>query len=222
MRALRRENLPLDYGASWTTLFLSPLFGALAAWFGIAMITLAAQPEVNLLGRAFQLVKWDDPSSPMTLAAAFLLGFSERWFDAVVGALDRHAEGQETASAGALRAGAPPQPAAPRAAAAGQPAQPPPTPSAGGATIQLPAEPITPVQVVHGKIVLDKPADTDFTVALSSNQPEFPVQPQAITIAKGQSEVSFEVVPRGDAGAEQVTITATINNVSISGVIDFH
>ena len=32
MRALKREDVPLDYGASWTTLFLSPLFGALSGW----------------------------------------------------------------------------------------------------------------------------------------------------------------------------------------------
>ena len=89
MRALKRDNVPLDYGASWTTLFLSPLFGALTGWFGIALITLAARPELNLLGPAFRLVDWYNPFSPITIGVAFLMGFSERLFDAVAGALDK-------------------------------------------------------------------------------------------------------------------------------------
>ena len=64
MRAIRRDDIPLDYGASWTTLFLSPLFGALAAWFGIALITVLARPDLQLLGEAFRLVRWDDPRGP--------------------------------------------------------------------------------------------------------------------------------------------------------------
>ena len=92
MRALNRDDVPLDYGASWTTLFLSPLLGALAGWFGVAIITLAADPRLNLLGEAFRLVQWDHPTGPATLAIAFLLGFSERFFDAVVGALERRVD----------------------------------------------------------------------------------------------------------------------------------
>jgi hypothetical protein len=44
-RALKNDDIPLDYGASWTTLFLSPIFGALVGWFGIALIKLLTQPE---------------------------------------------------------------------------------------------------------------------------------------------------------------------------------
>jgi hypothetical protein len=104
MRALRREDVPLDYGASWTTLFLSPLFGALAGWFGVAIIALAANPPANLLGPAFQLVRWDDPSGPQTLAVAFLLGFSERFFDAVVKAVEKNVERDEAQQREASRA----------------------------------------------------------------------------------------------------------------------
>lgn len=103
MRALKRDDVPLDYGASWTTLFLSPLFGALTGWFGIALITLAARPELNLLGPAFRLVDWYNPFGPITIGIAFLLGFSERLFDAVVGALENNA--------GVVRAAAAPAPA---------------------------------------------------------------------------------------------------------------
>lgn len=95
MRALRRDNVPLDYGASWTTLFLSPLFGAMIGWFGIALITLATDPRIGLLGGAFAMVHWDDPFGPATLGIAFLLGFSERLFDAVVGAIEKNADAQQ-------------------------------------------------------------------------------------------------------------------------------
>src|SRR5206468_466496 len=71
MRNLKREDVPLDYGASWTTLFLSPLFGALAGWFGIALIAFATQPGISLLGDAFRSVSWDDPSGVSSLAIAF-------------------------------------------------------------------------------------------------------------------------------------------------------
>ena len=96
-RALKREDVPLDYGASWTTLFLSPLLGALAGWFGIALIELASSPSLNLLGSAFQLVEWDHPSHAATLAIAFALGFSERLFDAIVGAVEKHAGAEDRA-----------------------------------------------------------------------------------------------------------------------------
>jgi hypothetical protein len=91
MRALKRDDIPLDYGASWTTLFLSPLFGAITGWFGIALLSLAARPELNLLGSAFRLADWNNPFGSVTLAIAFLMGFSERLFDAVVGALEKNA-----------------------------------------------------------------------------------------------------------------------------------
>ena len=91
MRALKREDVPLDYGASWTTLFLSPLFGAIVGWFGLVIIALAADPRVKLLGSAFQLVSWYRPYEVPALAVAFLLGFSERLFDSVVAALEQHA-----------------------------------------------------------------------------------------------------------------------------------
>lgn len=108
MRALRREDLPLDYGASWTTLFLSPLFGALTGWFGVALISLLSEPELGLLGPAFLLVRWDDALGPATLSVAFLLGFSERFFDAIVGAVERHARKDEAGQKTELGAGGAP------------------------------------------------------------------------------------------------------------------
>ena len=40
-RSLDRKEVPTDYGASWTTLFLSPVAGGLGAWAGILLSGLA-------------------------------------------------------------------------------------------------------------------------------------------------------------------------------------
>jgi hypothetical protein len=84
-RATVATDVPLDYGASWATLFLSPVFGALAAWFGVALIDLGVQAGV--FGAAFGTVKWDNPTGLWTVGLAFLLGFSERFFDTVASAV---------------------------------------------------------------------------------------------------------------------------------------
>jgi hypothetical protein len=86
MRAIRQPAFSSDYGASWNTLFLSPLFGALSAWFGIGLITVLANPSVKALGPLFSLVQWEHPLMLSTLATAFLLGFSERFFDSLIDA----------------------------------------------------------------------------------------------------------------------------------------
>jgi hypothetical protein len=91
-RTLKREDLPLDYGASWTTLFLSPVLGALTGWFGVALISLLANDRVKLLGTTFTLVDWSNPKSSWTLGIAFVLGFSERLFDSIVSILENHTQ----------------------------------------------------------------------------------------------------------------------------------
>jgi hypothetical protein len=225
MRALRREELPLDYGASWTTLFLSPLFGALAAWFGVALITLATQPSVNLLGDAFRLVEWNTPTAPATLAVAFLLGFSERLFDAVVGAVERHAEGTRAAEEAAKAAGTtapviPPR--APSGDTAIQPAAPgtPVPPNSEGPKIVLEDDPL-PVGVVSGKVVLGKPAGAATGVNLSTNRSEFVPTPAALTIPAGELEGEFDIVPKGNAPGGSVRVTARVGNVEVNDTIDF-
>lgn len=56
-RSLReREAIPTDYGAYWTSFYLSPVFGALAAWAGILLIVGLA--EFNLLSGPFERVQW--------------------------------------------------------------------------------------------------------------------------------------------------------------------
>ncbi|HET8922559.1 MAG TPA: choice-of-anchor D domain-containing protein [Candidatus Acidoferrum sp.] len=80
-RSLDRKDVPTDYGASWTTLFLSPVAGALGAWAGILLSGLAA--NIGVLGSNFR-ADWDNPCQPLTLAIALIFGFSERLLDSVL------------------------------------------------------------------------------------------------------------------------------------------
>jgi hypothetical protein len=83
-RALQAKGTPTDYGASWNTLFLSPLFGALAGWFGVILLQGLGSLDIlspNLL---------DKLNQPLTsISLAFLLGFSERFFDTLVKSFDK-------------------------------------------------------------------------------------------------------------------------------------
>jgi hypothetical protein len=85
-RSLERKDVPTDYGASWTTLFLSPVAGALGAWAGILLATLAS--ELKVLGTAF-VANWDHPTTSLSLAIALLFGFSERLLDSVLDKLEQ-------------------------------------------------------------------------------------------------------------------------------------
>lgn len=131
-RSLDRKDVPTDYGASWTTLFLSPVAGALGAWSGVVVSELAVQ--LGVLGKIFEgfLVK---PPSDLALAAALIFGFSERLLDEV---LDKVAgkvvAGQTTGKNGKN----PPAAAAPGAPAAA-PAPPAPAPGAPAAAPAAPA-----------------------------------------------------------------------------------
>jgi hypothetical protein len=95
-RSLDRKDVPTDYGASWTTLFLSPVAGALGAWAGILVAGLAV--KLNVLGSDFD-VNWIDPCQmpPLTLAVALLFGFSERLLDSVLDKAEGKALGGSTA-----------------------------------------------------------------------------------------------------------------------------
>jgi Carboxypeptidase regulatory-like domain len=88
MRSIGKPEFAIDHGASWSTLFLSPLFGALNAWFGVGLITVLASSKVQALGPLFSLVRWDHPLLLSTLSAAFVLGFSERWFKSLMKAAE--------------------------------------------------------------------------------------------------------------------------------------
>ena len=92
-RTLYRENVPTDYGASWTTLFLSPAVGALMGWCGILLIILGLKMQV--LGQ-MMAVSWCNSTEPVAMGLAFLLGFSERFFDGILKQLEDRAQPQAT------------------------------------------------------------------------------------------------------------------------------
>ena len=86
-RSLNRADVPSDYGASWTTLFLSPLVGALAAWFGVALIVWLRQ--MGVLGDAlFSQIQWNGAVDGVLIGTAFALGFSERLFTSLLSAVE--------------------------------------------------------------------------------------------------------------------------------------
>jgi len=97
-RSLYRADVPTDYGASWTSLFLSPVVGALAGWSGVLLIILGVQ--LNVLGPLFKLgmSDWCNPYTPFALGSAFLLGFSERAFDGILKQLEEKTQAQVQAS----------------------------------------------------------------------------------------------------------------------------
>jgi len=58
----------------------------------------AANPALGILGTIFETIRWEAPFTPISLAVAFLQGFSERFFDQVGSLLEQHAV-KETESA---------------------------------------------------------------------------------------------------------------------------
>ncbi|AXC15101.1 hypothetical protein ACPOL_5857 [Acidisarcina polymorpha] len=84
-RALHRTDTPSDYGASWTTVFLSPVTGALAGWAGILFCSVAV--KFQILGKIFEQA-WDDPHKPLVMGLALAFGFSERLLDNLFNQLD--------------------------------------------------------------------------------------------------------------------------------------
>jgi Putative Ig domain/Carboxypeptidase regulatory-like domain len=97
-KQLKRADVPSDYGASWTTLFLSPVLGALLGWFGVLLVAFASDPDFGLVGGPLKQITWTDPFAPGTLFGAFLLGFSERLFDGLVSKLEAQIDAKQQAS----------------------------------------------------------------------------------------------------------------------------
>lgn len=126
-RTLKRADVPTDYGASWTTLFLSPIVGALSGWFGILLIVVLADAKFNVLGTAFQTVKWCYPLAPIPLGLAFALGFSERLFDGIISSLEDKVDSDRKAAT---------KPQQPTSRVQPAPTTPPPVPAANVAPKQ--------------------------------------------------------------------------------------
>jgi len=102
MRTLKQRDISCDdYDAYWTTMFVSPLVGALAGWTGILLIGLGV--KLNFLGSTLSAVSLETGYGTFALGAAFLLGFSERFFDKILKPLDASgtSEVNDPASSGA-------------------------------------------------------------------------------------------------------------------------
>ena len=82
--SLYRNNVPTDYGASWTKIFLSPVVGALTGWGGVMLLHLAY--KMGILGSAFSL-DWCKPNS-FICSIAIVMGFSERLFTGILSQLE--------------------------------------------------------------------------------------------------------------------------------------
>lgn len=102
-RVLVRQQVPTDYGFSWTTLFLSPMVGALAGWSGMLLLALAVKYQV--LGELFASVKWTNPQSELAMGLALLLGTSEKMFVKIVEGVEGKmgVGGAADAAAGAVK-----------------------------------------------------------------------------------------------------------------------
>jgi hypothetical protein len=67
LRVVRGPSIPTDYGAFWTSLFASPLFGALAGWVGVTLIL--ALTQLGLAGDVFKTMSWSDMTPPPVATA---------------------------------------------------------------------------------------------------------------------------------------------------------
>jgi hypothetical protein len=157
-RSLDRKDVPTDYGASWTTLFLSPVSGALGAWVGLTIANLAV--DLNVLGGVFAN-RWDYPADGETLAIALLFGFSERLLDTILDKLT-----DATISSNAKVAAAPAAKAPVGAPPGGGGAAPPVPASAGGVVMLPPAV----VGQAYGPPLQLNPADPTAAWAKSAGQ----------------------------------------------------
>ena len=79
----------------WTTLFLSPIYGAFTGWAGILLLTILK--DLRVVGDIPGL-QWDNASS-MVLGIAFLFGFVERMFSAVTDLAEKAVVKERNASA---------------------------------------------------------------------------------------------------------------------------
>lgn len=152
-RELKRADVPSDYGASWSSLFLAPVAGAIMGWFGVALVMLLTDPNVGVLGGPLKVIAWDSPNFAATLAAAFLFGFSERLFDKIVAQLEQSIDKKQ---AEAQKATAKPAQALPTAAVQPGIASLSPNPAAPGSPVTAQLQNLDPGKVTG--VVLVGPA----------------------------------------------------------------
>jgi hypothetical protein len=82
-RVLKRRPSLSDYGASWSTIMLAPVAGALSGWSGTLLLSVLSS-SLHVLDSATFSGLWANPRSAVALGIAALLGVSERLFDRLV------------------------------------------------------------------------------------------------------------------------------------------
>jgi hypothetical protein len=78
-RLVFSTRIPITYGSSWAPLFCAPILGALAAWSGLALISLLQATGVLQLSALDTTLNSLRHPSPALLGTAILLGLSERF-----------------------------------------------------------------------------------------------------------------------------------------------
>ena len=79
---VHRQSVPFDYGVSWTSLFLTPLVGALTGWTGILVTSVLADQKI--LGSViFEKVTWQ-ATSVASMALAIVFGYSASLFETLM------------------------------------------------------------------------------------------------------------------------------------------
>ncbi len=85
-KVLERKNIGFDYGMSWSTLFLSPLVGALTGWAGVLLVYFLV--DIGLLGDLLKPLldaPWSGAhQSSVAMALAVTFGFSANLFNRMI------------------------------------------------------------------------------------------------------------------------------------------
>lgn len=175
MRSTQMVNVPSEFGSKWTTLFLSPIYGAFTGWFGLVIIEAAY--KFQLLGSFAKSVSISNAGGSVeTIAMAFLLGFSERLFTNLANSLDdRFTPKARTAPNETGGVSAPAVPAAPATPPTATPTLSEPIPNlVPGQSVTLKGKGLDKVKVVElvgqaGKITLEKASATEILIRVAGD-----------------------------------------------------
>jgi hypothetical protein len=92
LRTAVSQNGPaFDFGLSWSVMFLTPIVGALTAWFGVLLVM--ATNQIGITGGTLQIVSLATPNAPQTMLVAFIFGWSATLFDHFISKVERNIQG---------------------------------------------------------------------------------------------------------------------------------
>ncbi|MBN2092107.1 hypothetical protein JW964_20985 [candidate division KSB1 bacterium] len=81
-RIQKTKDAITDYGTYWTSLFFSPVVGAISGWAGVLLVIWGSQN--NILGQGLESISWDAKPGIAGMLTPFVLGFSERLFSKLI------------------------------------------------------------------------------------------------------------------------------------------